>query len=113
MDVFADASATSTSIPWCFPGTAGFGILGYNLNVTVVREGTLTIDVSDVRPPKTFGAHSVDAHCAGDTTGKSILGLGYGTSWSMHVVPGEYCISLIPRHPTPDDTWFTLTVQRP
>lgn len=113
MDVFGDTSATSASIPWCFPSTVGPGILGYNLNVTVVREGTLTIGVSDVRPPTIFGATSIDANCAADATGKSYHGLGFGTGWSMHVVPGEYCISLIPKHPVSNDIWFTLTVQRP
>jgi hypothetical protein len=111
--LFTDASTTSVSIPWCFPGTAGAGVLGYNVNIPVVREGTLTLAISDVRPPTSFGAVSVDASCAGDATGKTLRKLGYGTSWSVQVVPGDYCISLITAQPTSQDTWFSLTVERP
>ena len=87
--------------------------MGYNVNVPVVREGTLTLTLSDIKPPTTFGAVSVDASCWGDATGKIIHKLGYGTTRSMHVVPGDYCISLITAQPTAEDTWFTLSVQRP
>jgi len=111
--LFTDASTTSVSIPWCFPGTVGTGVLGYNVNVPVVREGTLTLTLSDIRPPMTFGAVSVDASCSGDATGKIMHKLGYGATWSLQVVPGDYCISLITAQATAGDTWFTLTVQRP
>ena len=111
--LFTDTSTTSASIPWCFPGTSGFGVIGYNVNVPVMRVGTLTLTISDIRPPTTFGAISVDASCSGNATGKTIQNLGYGTTWSMHVVSGDYCISLITDQPTAEDTWFTLTVERP
>jgi hypothetical protein len=111
--LFTDTSTTSASIPWCFPGTEGTGVMGYNVNVPVVREGTLTLTISDIRPPRIFGAVSVDASCSGNATGKIIRRLGYGTTWSMHVVPGNYCISLIPDQPTAEDTWFSLAVERP
>jgi len=111
--LFTDTSTTSASIPWCFPGTSGFGVIGYNVNVPVVREGTLTLTISDTRPPTTFGAISVDATCSGNSTGKTIHKLGYGTTWSMHVVEGDYCITLITAQPTAGDTWFSLTVERP
>ena len=111
--LFTDTSTTSASIPWCFPGTSGTGVIGYNLNVPVVREGTLTLTISDIRPPMTFGAISVDASCSGNATGKTMRKLGYGITWSMHVVPGDYCISLITSQPSAEDTWFSLTVERP
>ena len=111
--MFTDTSTTSASIPWCFPGTSGFGVIGYNVNVPVMRTGTLTLEISDIRPPTTFGAISVNASCSGNATGKTIHKLGFGTAWSMHVVPGDYCISLITAQPTAEDTWFTLTVERP
>jgi hypothetical protein len=111
--LFTDTSTTSASIPWCFPGTSGTGVIGYNVNVPVVRAGTLTITISDTRPPTTFGAISVDASCSGNATGKTIHKLGYGTAWSIQVVPGDYCISVITVQPAAEDTWFNLTVERP
>ena len=111
--LFKDTTTTSASIPWCFPGTSGFGVIGYNVNVPVAREGTLTLTISDIRSPTTFGAVSVDASCSGNATGKIMHKLGYGTTWSLPVVQGDYCISLITAEPTAEDTWFTLTVERP
>jgi hypothetical protein len=111
--LFTDTSTTSASIPWCFPGTAGFGVIGYNVNVPVAREGRLSITISEIRPPTTFGAISIDETCKGDATGKTFYRLGYGTAWSMPVVPGNYCITLITAEKTTEDVWFRLTVERP
>lgn len=111
--LFKDAAATSATIPWCFPATAGVGMMGYSMNVPVAREGTLTLSMTNMRPPRSFGAFIVDASCRGDATGKIIHRIGIGTSWSMHVLPGSYCITLIPAKAITEDTWFDFTVERP
>lgn len=46
--LFSDTSAKTTSIPWCFPGTAGFGVLGYNVNIPITDPGTFSLVLSDL-----------------------------------------------------------------
>lgn len=111
--LFSDTSTTTKAIPWCFPGTAGYGVIGYNVNISVSRPGTLLLVLSDIRPPTQFAAVSTEGTCWGDSTGKMIVRLGHGTQWSMPVVPGDYCISLITAERTSEDVWFTLTATRP
>lgn len=111
--VFTDDSSTVRAIPLCFPGVSGRGLLGRNLNVAVPRAGTLSITITDVRPAIRFGASSIAGHCRADNTGKSIVPLGAGPSWSLPVDAGHYCITLITETMTSRDTWFTLTVTRP
>ena len=111
--LFSDPSTVTRAIPWCFPRTEGRGVIGYNVNVPVFRPGTLLLVLSDIRPPTQFAAVSTDATCWGDATGKKIARLGYGTQWSMPVVPGDYCISLITVEKTSADVWFTLAATRP
>ncbi|MCC7201614.1 MAG: hypothetical protein IT393_02970 [Nitrospirae bacterium] len=89
------------------------GVYGYNVNVHVSDPGTLTLVLSDIRPPKLFAAVSIAATCAGGDVGQSYVRLGYGTQWSIAVVPGDYCISLIKSGNDKEDVWFTLTVSRP
>ncbi|WPP46597.1 hypothetical protein [Pseudomonas sp. AN-1] len=111
--LFAADAPRARSIPWCFPGTRGFGVIGYNINIPVQRAGMLDIALSEIRPPVRFAAVSIDVSCAGDSTGKRFVRLGFGTQWSLPVEPGDYCISLITEEKTVQDVWFTLTVTRP
>jgi hypothetical protein len=111
--LFEDTSVKVISIPWCFPRTTGIGVLGYNVYIRVSHPGTFTLVLSDIRPATQFAAVSIAGHCAGDNTGKSYVRLGYGTQWSMPVVPGDYCISLIKSENDKEDVWFTLTATRP
>jgi hypothetical protein len=83
------------------------------VNIPIPREGALTVTLSVISPPTVFGAVSVDAACAGDATGKTVRQLGYDTTWTMPVVPGDYCVSLITAQRMAEDVWFTLTVLRP
>jgi hypothetical protein len=111
--LFPDSSSSTRSIPWCFPGVTGFGVIGYNINISVPRAGALTLILSDIRPPTQFAAVSVNGSCAGDNTGKSIVRLGYGTQWLLPDASGDYCISLITAEKSTEDVWFTLTATRP
>lgn len=111
--LFSDSSTATKAIPWCFPGTAGMGVIGYNVNIQVSRPGTILLILSDIRPLTQFAAVSTEGTCWGDATGKKIVQLGYGTQWSMPVAPGDYCISLMTAEKNSEDVWFTLTVTRP
>lgn len=111
--LFSDPSMVTAVIPWCFPGTAGMGVIGYNVNIPISRPGTLLLALSGIRPPTQFAAVSNEGTCWGNNTGKKIVRLGYGTQWSMPVAPGDYCISLITAEKTTEDVWFTLTATRP
>lgn len=111
--VFADDTATVRAMPLCFPGVEGFGVMGRGFNVAVTRPGTLALVITDVRPATRFAAASIDGHCRADNTGKRYRQLGHGTAWTLPVVPGAYCISMIPETKSTQDTWFTLTVTRP
>lgn len=110
---FPDAADTVHSIPWCFPGTRGQGVLGYDVDLPVTRAGTLTIALTDIRPPVRFAAVSVAGRCAADNTGKAIRRLGSGPTWSMAVTPGDYCVSMVTAEPSAADVRFTMTVTRP
>ncbi len=110
---FPDAADTVHAIPWCFPGTRGMGVLGYNVELPVTLAGTLTIAFTDIRPPVRFAAVSVAGRCAADNTGKSIQRLGHGTELSTPVTPGDYCISIITVESSAQDVWFTMTLTRP
>jgi len=111
--LFTDSLTTTKSIPWCFPKTAGFGVIGYNINIPIPRPDTLSLVLSDINPPMQFAAVITEGTCWGDATGKSIVRLGYGTQWSLPVTPGDYCISLITAEKSVEDVWFTLTATRP
>ena len=111
--LFSDPSMVTAAIPWCFPGAAGGGVTGYNVNIPIPRPGTLLLALSDIRPPTRFAAVSIDGTCWGDNTGKTNVRLGVGTQWSIPVSPGDYCITLITAEKTADDVWFTLTATRP
>jgi len=111
--LFNDQSTKVRSIPWCFPKTAGMGVLGYTINIRITRSGTFTLVLSDIMPPTQFAAVNIDGNCYGDNTGKSYVWLGYGTQWSMPVAPGDYCISIIKSENDKEDVWFTLTATRP
>lgn len=111
--LFEDPSTKAVSIPWCFPKTAGRGVIGYTVNIPITRPGTFTLVLSDITPPTRFAAVSIAGTCGGDNTGKSYYRLGYGTEWSMPVVPGDYCISLIKSENEKEDVYFTLTATRP
>jgi hypothetical protein len=111
--LFEDSSTKSVSIPWCFPATAGRGVPGYNVNIPVTHAGTFTLVLSDVSPPTQFAAVGIAGTCAGDHTGKRYERLGYGTRWSMRVVPGDYCITLIKSENEKEDVTFMLTATRP
>jgi hypothetical protein len=87
--------------------------MGYNVNIPITHPGTLSLVISDIRPPTQFGAVSIDGSCWGDNTGKTYVRLGYGTEWSLPVIPGNYCISLIKAENKTEDVWFTLTATRP
>lgn len=112
LTLFQDPLSKSRSIPWCFPGTVGTGLLGHNVNIHVTHPGTLTLALSDIRPPTQFAAVSIANTCKGVEAGQSIVRLGFDTRWSMPVVAGDYCISLYPGNER-QDVWFTLTVTRP
>lgn len=111
--LFEDPSSKIRSILWCFPRTAGMGVQGYNVNIHVTDPGTLTLVLSDIRPPMQFAAVSIAATCAGGEVGQRYVRLGYGTQWFMPVVPGDHCILLIKSGNEKDDVWFTLTITRP
>jgi hypothetical protein len=111
--LFADDVATTLSIPWCFPGSTGFGVIGYNVNISTPRGGTLLLALTDINPPVEFGATSTEGTCWGDSTGKGIVRLGYGTQWSFPVTQRAYCTSLITTEKRSEDVWFTLTATRP
>lgn len=111
--LFEEPSSKSASIPWCFPRTAGRGVLGYAINIAITHPGTFTLVLSDIRPPTQFVAVSIAGACGGDNTGKSYHRLGYGTQWSMPVVPGDYCIDLFKSKNEKEDVHFTLTATRP
>jgi len=110
--MFRDSAAAVESIPWCFPKTAGFGVIGYNVNIPIPRPGTLSISITDVRPPVAFAAASMEGTCASSTS-DTVVRLGSGTRWSMPVSSGNYCISLVTVGKAAGDVWFTLTVERP
>ena len=74
--LFSDPSMVTAAIPWCFPGTAGRGVIGYNVNIPIPRPGTLLLALSDIRPPTRFAAVSIDGTCWGDNTGKKNVRLG-------------------------------------
>ncbi|MGV8075319.1 MAG: hypothetical protein AB2L11_12275 [Syntrophobacteraceae bacterium] len=111
--LFSDMSATTKSIPWCFPGSSGFGVLGYNINIPISRPGVFSLVLSDIRPATQFALVGIDGSCSGDNTGKSYVRHGYGTQWSMSVSPGNYCFTLIKADHEEDDVWFKLTATRP
>jgi hypothetical protein len=110
--LFSDATAASRSIPWCFPATSGFGVQAYTVQISVSRPGVLSIVLSDIRPPTQFAVQSIAGACAADNTGKSYVGHGSGTHWSLPVEPGNYCLTMISGNPA-QDVWFTLTATRP
>lgn len=110
--MFENTSTKSVTVPWCFPGTAGHGVLGYSVNIPITRSGTLALVLSAIEPPTQFAAVSIAGFCAGDNTGKSHHELGYGPQWSMPVVSGDYCISLIKSENENEDVHFSLTVTR-
>ena len=111
--LFEDATADTRSFPLCVPAASGFGLMGHNLQVSVVRPGALSIVLSQIRPPTEFVLQRVDAACRADATGRSIVTLGRGTQWSAQVEPGDYCLSLSRTSNQETDVWFTLTVTRP
>lgn len=111
--LFENPSTKSVSIPWCFPGTAGRGVLGHTVNIAITHPGTFTLVLSDITPPTQFVAVAIDGPCWGDNTGKSYNRLGYGTRWSMPVVPGDYCINLFKSENQKEDVYFTLSATRP
>jgi hypothetical protein len=113
LELFSDDAATTRAMPWCFPGTAGFGVIGYNVNIATPRAGTLLVALTDINPPVEFAATSTEGTCWGDSTGKDIVQLGHGTQWSLPVARGAYCISLVTAEKRADDVWFTMTVTRP
>jgi hypothetical protein len=87
--------------------------MAYNINVSITHPGTFSLVLSDIRPTTQFAAVSIDGSCAGDSTGKRYVRLGYGTQWSMLVVPGNYCLTLVKTENYAEDVWFTLTATRP
>jgi hypothetical protein len=92
--------------------------LSRSLSVAANHRSTVSVSLllvllSDIRPTTQFAAVSIDGTCAGDNTGKSYVRLGYGTKWSMVVVPGNYCLTLIKSDNDAEDVWFTLTATRP
>ncbi len=110
--LFADATTERRSIPWCFPAASGFGVMGYNVQVSVSRAGNLSIVLSDIAPPTEFRLVSAAGTCR-RPTGRTFLGHGQGTQWSLNVEPGDYCFSMTKVANRESDVWFTLTVTRP
>lgn len=111
--LFSDPTTTTRSIQWCFPGTGGFGIMAYNINIPITNSGTFSLVLSNIVPTTRFAARSINATCASSPIGKSYVGLGNGTQWAMPVVPGNYCLTLGKLENEKEDVWFTLTAIRP
>jgi hypothetical protein len=87
--------------------------MAYNINISITHPGTFSLALSDIRPNTQFAAVSIDGACSGDKTDKRYVRLGYGTGWSMPVVPGNYCLTLVKAENYSEDVWFTLTAIRP
>ena len=111
--LFAETTATVSSIPWCFPATKGFGVIGYNLNIALARPGVFSLVLSDIRPPTRFHLITIAGGCAEDNTGKRHVNLGTGTEWVLTLAEGNHCFSLFKAENQAKDVWFTLTATRP
>ena len=69
--------------------------------------------MSEVRPDTRFQLTAIAGGCLEDNTGKTEVSLGAGTSWTMEVGPGRYCLNVYKLDNVAEDAWLTLTAVRP